>query len=268
MDPVLQAEADYLLCTWYTAVRHIQAMRDRLGLTKGKKPFEPLLVSGAASYEQRMLEADEARLGELEKYMVSLISTASARYKFVAYLADTPLPPQAVLAVLVYPPDYTLKPVGFTKPGTWISFGFMCARLRDGTRVCNRLTKIFMRSIFYFYLRPGQILSYSRQLLNLYQSKIKQYMNQGRTTSHARRLAIRDVVRVYLGNAWLIRMLELLENKVVEPHEIIPPYEHAKNPSHIYTYIDPEYTVKKDQHKWRNYTWKRLYDEIGWPQYT
>ena len=188
------------------------------------------------------------------------VEAAAEKLPYIAYLLDTPLVPESIIAVLAHPPDLTLKRFGpAVNPGSWIAVSFIPTRLSNGRTHRPLIAK-------YFYTMNYPVIQFKREhfalcgksdvLCNFYRKKVEEEKRKPnvKNEAHARKRAVRDIMRVYLGNAWLIAMIDALEKGVIDKNEIVLPYFISKSP---HTLIDPSQASKTPE-RWKNYTWAKL----------
>jgi len=217
------------------------------------------LLNGYLSMQKQYL-ALKARAREI-------VGRAAGRLPYIAYLLDTPLVPESLLAVLAHPPDLTLKRFGpAVKPASWIAVSFIPTRLRDGRVHRPLLAKFFYTAnytVMVFRHEHFALCGRSQALCEFYRRKVEEEKRKPtvRSEGHARRRAVRDVVRVYLGNAWLIAMLDALDRGAIDRDEVVLPYWLAKSPR-THVLLDPSQAAKTPG-RWREYTWDRLLRTLG-----
>ena len=197
---------------------------------------------------------------ELKARARELVLKAAEKLPYIAYLLDTPLVPESIIAVLAHPPDLTFKRFGpAVNPGSWIAVSFIPTKLTSG-KVHRPLVAKFFYTMNYpviqFRHKQFALCGKSETLCNFYMKKVEEEKRKPNVKSeaHARRRALRDVMRVYLGNAWLIAMIDAVERGAVDRSEIVLPYFLAKSP---HTLIDPS-QASKNPERWRDYTWAKL----------
>jgi len=203
---------------------------------------------------------------ELRARARELVAKAAEKLPYIAYLLDTPLVPESIIAVLAHPPDLTFKRFGpAVKPSSWIAISFIPTRLSDGRMHRPLVAK-------YFYTTNYPVMLFKREhfalcnkglaVCEFYRKKVEEEKRKPnvRNEAHARRRAIRDVLRVYLGNAWLIAMIDAVEKGAVDKSEIVLPYLLAASQPHVM--LDPCHAAKNPE-KWRDYTWTKLLKIVG-----
>lgn len=197
---------------------------------------------------------------------------AAKKYTYIRYALATILPEIATLAFLGQPPDTTWGRPPVLKPSTWINKAFLTYRYRSGKIEANIFQRFFSTLVSpYLFMsnKDGKLLEkYTPALLRIYRRSYTKYLEAGRRPPHARRLANRDVVRVIIGNVWLIATLDALAKGVISPEDVLLPYHLAKDPALLHDMLDPAETVATHRasedlvEELRKYTWRKLYKVV------
>ena len=193
--------------------------------------------------------------GRLEGHAAAL----AERYTYTRYLAEA-LHPIAVAAVMTHPPDITWGNARLVHTWTWITTTFMPPRGRGNlaARVFKSVTLFPMLMSDYRGGLYKKLSTISHRVAEHYLRKRRQYVErEGGETRRARLLAIRDTIRIWLGNAWLIATLDALDKGLIEPRDVELPYPLARDPGYLHDLIDPAHTVLNG-HRYAEYTWRRL----------
>ena len=183
------------------------------------------------------------------------IGSVASELPYIAYLLDTPLVRESILAVLAHPPDLTWLNV--INPTSWITVSFFPIVFRSG-----KLHKPLIAKFFYtlnytlIHFKPDSLAlcGTSKTLCRFYKEKLEEEMRKPNVKNrvHAKKRVCRDIIRVYLGNAWLIATIDALEKGAIKPENVELPYIAKANKP-----INPS-EASKTPSRWRHYTWEKL----------
>jgi len=183
----------------------------------------------------RSVEAIRERLAEIEGEALGWCMAHD--YVPGLFLASTILPRLCLVPFLALPPQVT-HPEVHRKPlkvSTYINMGFVPVRLRNGKVHKNVFVKTFYplaRTVIVMHRR--RLFSKVPKLEMLWNKNVSQYGENAR----GRENAIHDIVRVFVGSAWLVWMYHAYNQGVVRT--VILPYHLAQNPElHLPYMIDP-----------------------------
>jgi len=175
------------------------------------------------------------------------------------YLLSTYLfPVRNIVPFLAAPPQITHPDVyaPAVHPKTYIDMFVPHGRSR------NVISRYFFGE-FYPVLQMHMVKRLAErvpELGKLYSSKLRQYLEKGDSRKVARSKAYKDVVRVYVGNAWLVWQYYAYETGLVR--SVVLPYHLAKEPAlHAYM-VDPArmvlYGKLIDPGELKDVTWRWL----------
>ena len=231
-----------------------------------KKPPTTAMLYGIPGGDEEAKEFLDRTLTSI----VDLLKEASQKYNYVAFLLDTKLNPYSVLAVLANPPDLTISWDGgrpLVKPGSYISVSLVVTSLSSNKRHEPLVAKYFTTLNFTtFYM--GKVLQAGglEKLRMFFESKVSEYVSRGKSKKIARTFAVKDVLRVHVGGAWLIAVTDMLDLGIVEPGQVSLPYELVNSPNpveHAKSMLQPV-DVVPTQYKdlYRGYSWPRLVERL------
>lgn len=230
-----------------------------------EKPPTPLRVDERAMEAYRPgVERARLALEAAEAQLLEYLEAKSNEYKYIAYALTTSLASVSVVAFLAIPPDLTWGRPPTIHASTWISVAFLPYKTAEGKYRANSVQTFFATwNHVIRRMHKNRIMNRFPELHRLYEKKLAQYKAEGRPTPHAIRLAERDLLRVFIGNTWLVATLDALDQGLVTPEEIDLPYHLAQNPRlHVNDMIDPSKTSHTPA-RWTNYTWVRLLKELN-----
>lgn len=209
------------------------------------------------------------RIKELElvkTQILEFIHDLVPEYRYLSYLYYSPIPEIALVSILAFPPDVTWIRPRYVHTWTWVTFSFLPPKTR-----ASRIARHFKKTtIFTWYMNTRR--RGSGYWLNKYHSYVAEFFEKQRhkyeekinpsTKKEERRvilLAIRDTIRVYLGNAWLIATLDAYNKGLITKEDIEMPYPLAKGDVQLHELIDPEHTLPSRYAViYKDYTWKTL----------
>lgn len=267
------AAASILVADYYDMRR---ARTRYLKWLKGPALYKPLVARGGSqSFIIVFEELVSQRLSQIDSILDQIMDQAlllATKYRYLAYLRLSPLPLPSLLAVAAFPPDVTWTRDRLVHTWTWITVSFLPPRHRGNivakvfktTTLWNlKMTALRHRDGFYDYLNN----KYGFKVAELWRKKYLQYLSRHNNKQHALMLSLRDLVRIYLGNAWLIATLDALSNNLIKREDIEAPYPLAKQPNG-FTHkdlIDPAETIIAEKQKYQDYTWRKILDILGTP---
>jgi len=190
------------------------------------------------------------------------------RYIPGLFLLSTYLFPVSNIVPFIAQPPQITHPETWPKPlkvSTYINLGFTPV---GNSR--NIIAKYFY-SEFYAVLQIHMSKLFQRypRLEMFYRQQYSKYINKGQSKSDARKKAMKDLVRLWIGSAWLVWTYFAYEQGLIS--YVILPYHLAKdNPAlHLPYMIDPKdmvlYTEYLSPSELRGATWKWLVD-VGKPE--
>ena len=259
-DPIAVSESIDLVFEYKRWLAEVQ----RLKVWSKKPEMRPLSLRASRSawehYYENKVKTKTKKFKEFTKIVQDFVALMARRYPYIQYLVDSPIANPAILSVIALPPDLTWGNPPFIHSWSWVNTAFLPPR-RNGVLVAGTLQKFFMRNAI-----PVMIMQGLRRLANavpimyrFYESTYSKYTAKGYPHGRAKKIAIRDTIRVYLGNAWLIATLDALEKQVIKPDQVELPYPLAKDPEYLHQLIDPEKTLEPHRgEKYRKYTWRTL----------
>jgi hypothetical protein len=250
----------YDLCLLYinasTWDRRAKQFKTRLSRRSMKRPF---LVFYTDSIKQKISQRLEKRAekirSEFESEFNPFFEECLIKYPWVRYAVLLPLFTRfAVLALVALPPDYAVT--HDIKPSQWIEYFFV---IKKGSEPRRRVvSRVFFSNVrlqvsanitlpdgrrvsIVSEKRVVELLSKCRggdKLIELFRRNVQKYVARGKSTVHARSLAFRDIVRVFLSNTLLVTQYIL--DSVTLPKEL------AQMPGNVTSYIDPVEVLPKD----------------------
>ena len=165
----------------------------------------------------------------------------------IAY-ADATIFKNISLVFVAYPPQITTQKVNpYTiPPSAYINVLFIpITRTSDGRKIVTLASKILYKHfVLYRRYHIKRYLEKKPVLKAFVEKKTQQYISQGQPERRAWKNALRDLVRIIIGNIWLVGIYYLIEEGSIEPEDIILPYELAKQPELHKIYIDPIHTAE------------------------
>ncbi|GEM_PF-5429917 len=255
-DPVDVGIANFLVVSLFYRAKELQAHSARLN-----RAPKPLLDHDAEASYRNSLGNFVRELAKYKAMVVSWVLEVANKYTYVRYLVDSSLVRESLVAILANPPDVTWGREPLVNPSTWLNVAFIPV-FTERLKQRNLYAKLFYSRNYNLLLYKK--LLHTRDLANFYDNKVNSYISIGRSKAHAHRLARRDLLRVFIGNTWLIATLEALDKGVLSPRDIRLPYHLEKNPSHAGSLLDPEHTLPENKkHLYRNYTWRKLLETIN-----
>lgn len=175
--------------------------------------------------------------------------------EWVRLIARAPVTVTLVVGFIAVPPHVTIPKLwrDHIKPGLYIDRAFIPVKKADGTPQKNLVSKTVYRS-WYMYARKN--VPKHPVLGKLFNEFKRKETAKGRSEAHAYRLALRDVLRVIVGSAWLTKVFMLAEEGHVELQEVPLPYQLARNPElHLPYMVDPHEIIPGAPPR---YTWRAL----------
>ena len=204
------------------------------------------------------------------------------KYLHIQYALATPLPRVCSLAFVAFPPQKTYPEFGAViTAGCYINHAFIPVQFKDGRVHAPRIAKFFhsVASTYFVNNVYGlKILEGAETRLTLRFPWIKNFLIrqtqknledlklQGREPNivQAFRRAIRDLLRVFVGNVWLVWTYYAYQKGVIKHVEL--PYHLANDPSYVSQYINPIDCIyydrlgELDPTELRDITWRWLLD--------
>jgi len=225
-------------------IRKIWAERKKVMILKMVNPPRIYQVDEelAQLYKNEVVkELHKAEMKNAEK----LLREFSNKYYHVAFAITQPFIKTGALCFVASPPQITTRKYfnGVIKTGSYIANHFIPTQLKNGKYHKPLIAKFFYGLYWHYALAMGgwkRDLKRFPRLKLFFEQKYKQYGE----TPRARRLALRDVARILIGNVWLVQMYYLVKEGVIQPEDIVLPYEIAKFPEAGKLYLDPIYTVR------------------------
>ena len=193
---------------------------------------------------EKYIALTRQKLQRIQKEYESLITGFAEKYYHAAYAYATILR-SSVPLFIAYPPQATTKKQPALKPSAYINTLFMPVRTSDGRKITTVASKILYKNFVVMrnYRKLDKYLESMPRLKQFVEKKRIQYVNRGYPEKRAWKLALRDMVRVIIGNIWLVGIYYLVEEHAIEPEDIILPYELAREPELHQTMIDPVDTM-------------------------
>ena len=210
------------------------------------------------------------KLEKVKREYESLVVGFAEKYYHTAYAYATILRSSVPLFV-AYPPQVTTKKQLALKPSVYINTLFIPVRTSDGKKITTVASKILYKNFVVMrnYRKLDKYLDGMPRLKHFVEKKRIQYVNRGCPEKRAWKLALRDMLRVVIGNIWLVGIYYLVKEHVIEPGDIILPYELAREPELHQTMIDPVDTMIRPymlpigmQTEIKHITWKWLIETI------
>ena len=241
------------------------AEAQRLKVWSKKPEMRPLSLRASPRawrhYEESKVKVKTKQFKEFTRIVQDFIKLLATRYTYVQYLVDSPIANPAILSVVALPPDMTWGKPPYIHTWSWVNTAFLPPR-KNGVLLAGTLQKFFMRNAI-----PVMIMQGLRRLANavpimyrFYETSYNKYIAKGYPRGRAKKIAVRDTIRVYLGNAWLIATIDALEKQAINPDQVELPYPLAKQgEQYLHQLIDPEKTLEPHRgEKYKKYTWRTL----------
>ena len=206
------------------------------------------------------------KLGGIDREIEDVVNTAAERYLFVRYaLSIKNFGAKIVLAFIASPPDITLRPTGpIVKPSSYINVNFIPV-VMGGKMHRPLLARYFYSMVTASVKLRRYIMKENVHLTRVYQRSFEKYVEKGYPEGRAKKLAIRDAVRVIIGSVWLVRMHELLDTGLATPNDIMLPYGDMAEKARLGELIDPYFLAGDEAVKSKvyNYTWRNLLKRVS-----
>jgi len=208
---------------------------------------------------------------EIEEVVEEFINKYIPAY----YLSFTKLiPNKAILAIIAEPPQITFPEFSrLLTPDSYININFIPVKLRTGKCHKNIVNKFFFSTVKIFWkTRFTKLISQYPVLKALFNKIMTKYEMRGRSREVAFKLAQRDIVRVIIGNTWLVTTFALyrqnyIKNLVIPKHIINHAIENNLtdliNPSQIVDESRLDVFLQKTNIDLREVTWEWLVDEYS-----
>lgn len=184
-----------------------------------KKSFEKrtfTLKEYEALYNVYSCELDEFyRVGEIRSFIEKCIN----QYPHVAYLRYTEfIDHDSLLCFIVDPPQITFRELnGSITPDAYINIHFFTMKFNDNSRHKTIITKFFLaRNYARFTHYIHTVLDAYPVLKNVYNRTFKKELQKTGDKKIAHKRARRDVIRVFIGNTWLVQAYVLIELDIVK----------------------------------------------------
>ena len=147
----------------------------------------------------------------VEKIVENFVTPRIDKYSHLKYLALTGLiTKKALVCLIADPPQITHIDFGqLINPISYIQNHFIPCRMIDVNTGEEKVTGGLVPRMFYSQVRyyltmfPELIQQYPR-LYTFYNETINKYLKLGKNQKHAKKLALRDVVRIVIGCMWLL----------------------------------------------------------------
>ena len=175
-------------------------------------------IKGDAEYSKRTMTKQMfmAYFNALNEHVTKLnvskevdefVENIALKYVHCRYLQFTGfIPKKALIALIQEPPQITLPEFGqFVKPAPYINVSFIPTKLASGKIHAPLVAKYFF-SLYTAYVkfRFNNLISKFPRLYSLYNQVVSRYKQKGKNERQAAKLGKRDVLRVLIGNAWLV----------------------------------------------------------------
>ncbi len=214
--------------------------------------FEAELASASSS----ALNAVGNSVRRIVETWVSYVYTAN--YLPGIYLLNTLyFPQQCIVPFIATPPQITHPETckKYIHPSTYISHALLPVRFRDGKMHRSIVTKAFSAPMF-LTLRNSRskLFEAAPKLEKIFKNDVEKYGER-----RGRILGIKDIIRVYIGNAWLVWVYEAYQSNVIK--SVVLPYHLAKNPELAVDMVDPVELLKPKSEirsEVKNITWRWL----------
>ncbi len=262
------ALANYLFRVDYLLTRNVQSLT--LPLLKPSTLFQvdPRIKELYSGYVKQHKEyVKEYRKERIDKY----IKYFRENYYHAAYAYAIPMIRSVVLSFIAWPPQVSIGRNRIIHPGAYINMSFIPTKINN-KKIHRPLISKYTYSRFYnvsIYHLKKYLESHLRLKL-FYYKKINQYVEAGKSESHAKRLARRDVFRIFIGNIWLVQLYFMVKYNHVSPEEIELPYHLAKDPLLHADMVNPadivDFTMIKNRELREDLpqiTWRWLLETVG-----
>ena len=195
-------------------------------------------------------------VSEIEQELISLVRSVAERLPWLEYARHVVLFREVALAAFIAsPPSGVL--LKRLKPTSYFANHFIVVKFRTGKRHRTVISKFFFtecRNLISITdtIDHRQVVAVLKDavgsdlLIRKFQQNREKYIAAGKKPGLATKLAYRDVLRICVGNVYLVYTWLAIEKGYIEPSPALLPYEAAQNPN-LVDYIDPVYTVKREE---------------------
>ncbi|NPA99105.1 MAG: hypothetical protein GXO43_06980 [Crenarchaeota archaeon] len=189
-------------------------------------------------------QLEKQKLERVKNEYKRLTLEYAEKYYHTAYMQATLLKSSIPLFV-AFPPQVTTKKQPAIKPSAYINTLFIPVKRSDGAKISTVPAKLLYKNYVMMrrYKHLDKHLELMPRLKQFVEKKTIQYTSKGYPEKRAWKLALRDALRVIIGNIWLVGIYYLVQHKYIKPQDIILPYELAKQPHLHQTMIDPKDTL-------------------------